>query len=167
MELIHYRTTGMGCAGLFFAVWLIGWTAVCLLFTAVALFHPDGINWWLLLFMVPFWIAEFATLAYVAWFFWSATRFRFEPDELVVERSLPWRRRHRVFPRQQVTVVKQVKDGGEGDDSFPSWGLVVMGADGVFVLSRQPRDKSDRRAADEKNKGQGRGHPRGLQRRVG
>ena len=61
----------------------------------------------------------------------------------MVERSLLWRCRHRVFPRQQVTAVKQVKDGGEGDDSFPSWGLVVMGADGVFVLSRQPRDKSD------------------------
>lgn len=141
--VVRYRTTGMGCAGWFFAVWLTGWTAICSLFTVLALSQADGIDWLMLLFIVPFWIAEFATLAYVAWFFWSVTRFRFEPDELVVERSLLWRRRQQVFLRQQVTAVKQVKDGGEGEDSFPSWGLVVLGTGGVFVLSRQPRDKSD------------------------
>lgn len=140
---IRYRTSGMGCVALFFAVWLSGWTASCVLFTAGALFNPDGVIWLLLLFMLPFWVIEFGTITYVAWFFGSQTRFTFGPDELIAERSL-WRfRRRRAFRREEITAVRQIKDGGEGEDSFPSWALAVIGQTEVRLISRQPIDKSN------------------------
>lgn len=141
--VIEYRTTGMGCAGVFFAVWLTVWTVGCVTFTGAALFAPDGIKWSTLLLMLPFWGAEFLVLGYVVWFFWSVTRFTFALDQLEAERSIPGYRRYRVFSRSQITSVRQIKDGGEGEDSFPSWGLVVIGSVGVIVLSRQPKTSSD------------------------
>ncbi len=141
--MIRYRTRGMGCLALFFAVWLSIWTACCVLFTYAALFDQQDVDWLGLLFMVPFWVAEFGVAGYVAWFFGSVTRFTFGPEELVAERSL-WRfRRRKVFHRGEVTAVRQVKDGGDVvDDSFPSWALDIICRAEVRVLSRQPLDKS-------------------------
>ena len=45
--------------------------------------------------------------------------------------------------KAELKEVKQVKDGGEGEDSFPSWGLALIAGTEVHVLSRQPIDKSD------------------------
>jgi hypothetical protein len=96
----------------------------------------------MLLFLTPFWMIEIGMVLYVAWFFRSVTVFVFEPDQLLAERSLLWYRRRRVFPRQGLVVVKQVKDGGE-DDSFPSWGLALVGEKEEPIISRQPIEKSD------------------------
>ena len=38
--------------------------------------------------------------------------------------------------------IVQVKDGGEGDDSFPSWGLKVEGDRETTPIFRQSYDKS-------------------------
>jgi hypothetical protein len=94
------------------------------------------------MFLAPFWAIEFAAIGYVAWFFRSVTVFTFMPEALIAERWLLWFRRRRVFPRREIVAVKQVKDGGEGDDSFPSWGLAVIADKEVRILSRQPIDKS-------------------------
>lgn len=141
--MIRYRTTGMGCAIVFFFVWLSGWTAGCVTFTAMALFNPEGVSYVLLAFMVPFWIVEFVTIGFLIWYFVSRTSFIFQPDQLVIERSAIWYRRRRIFPKKEITAVRQIKDGGQGNDSFPTWGLVVMAGPGVQVLNRQPIDKSD------------------------
>jgi len=103
---VRYRTTGMGGAALFFAVWLGIWTGGCLFFTGAALFEPGGVNYAVLLFMVPFWGAEFFVVGFVAWYFLSVTRFTFGPDELVVERSLLWWHNRQSFPWRSVTAVK-------------------------------------------------------------
>lgn len=137
--IILYRTTGMGCASLFLAGWLGMWTVGCVALTNAALFDPEGINVFFLLWMIAMWAAEVFVVAYAAWCFWSVTRFTFGAEELVVEQSL-WRfRRRSEFRRGQVTAVRQVEDGGERN---PSWGLAVMGPTEVRVLSRQPIDKS-------------------------
>ena len=140
---IRYRTTGMGCVAVFFAVWLSFWTVGCLAFTCVGIFKLDGIGWLILLFMVPIWMIDVATFAFVAWYFRSITIVQFGPEELVIERSLLWIRRRRNFPRAELKEIKQVKDGGEGEDSFPSWGLALIAGTEVHVLWRQPIDKSD------------------------
>jgi hypothetical protein len=44
--------------------------------------------------------------------------------------------------RVEVTAVRQVKDGGDGEDSFPSWALAVVGRTEMRVLSKQPIEKS-------------------------
>jgi hypothetical protein len=140
--VILYRTRGMGCSAAFFAGWLTIWGLVCVGGAYEALVAPAGMNLLLALFILPFWVIGFLVAGYVAWYFFSATRFTFGPDLLVVERSL-WRfRRKRQFGRAEVTVVRQVKDGGEGEDSFPSWALAVVGRKEIRVLSKQPLDKS-------------------------
>jgi hypothetical protein len=44
--------------------------------------------------------------------------------------------------RSSIRRIVQVKDGGEDDDSFPSWGLKVEGEKEVTLIYRQPYDKS-------------------------
>lgn len=140
--VILYRTRGMGCSAAFFAAWLTIGGLACVLGLYEALVAPAGMNLLLALFITPFWAVGFFVAGYVAWYFFSATRFTFGPDLLVVERFL-WRwNRQRQFARADVRAVRQVKDGGEGEDSFPSWALAVVGHREVRVLSRQPIDKS-------------------------
>jgi hypothetical protein len=133
----------MGCAGLFFFFWLFGWTAGCVLFTTMAIFNLQRGGYFFLALMIPFWIIEFGTIGFVVWYFASSISFTFETDQLVVERSVFRYRRRRAFPKKEITAVKQIKDGGQGTDSFDSWGLVIMAAEGVQVLFKQPIDKSD------------------------
>ncbi len=133
---VRYRTSGMKGAGCFLACWLSIWTVGCVFGTYRVLI--DGWAHWLLIaWLIPGWAAEIFVIGYALWFFWSVTTFKFGPDELVAERSLLRYRRERIFPRATLKEVVQVKDGGDGEDSFPSWGLVVVGEQSVKVLSRQ------------------------------
>jgi hypothetical protein len=92
---------------------------------------------------MPFLATGTGVLCYAAQFFLGVTIFTFKPEELVAEKYFLWRRRQRVFLRQSIKAVKQVKDGGEGEDSFPSWGLSIIGDKAVGIISRQPMEKSD------------------------
>jgi hypothetical protein len=139
---VAYRTTGMGCLAVFLFVWLCGWTIGCVFFTYKALFGESGIDYGGLLFMVPFWCAEFLVFGYMLWHFRSITMFTFYPDRLVIERTLLHYRRQRSIPKEEIEIVRQIKDGGEGDDSFPSWGLAIEGRSNIKLLSRQEIEKS-------------------------
>ena len=137
---IAYRTTGMGCVMLFFGVWLAGWTAGCVFLAyAVSTGKETAPSIW---FCLPFWISEFLVLGFVLWYFFAVTTYTFSPDKLVVEKRL-WRfARVREFPKAGVKSICQVKDGGQGEDSFPSWGLRVDGEKCGVILYRQPLDRS-------------------------
>ena len=139
---LRYRTTGMRAVGCFFTCWLSVWAVGCALVTygVIANGCPSVFT---AAWLVGAWINEVGSLAYVAWYYGSATTFRFARDKLSAERSIWGYRRRREFPRDVVRAVVQVKDGGEGGDSFPSWGLVVVGTTRTRVLSRQPVEASD------------------------
>ena len=139
---LRYRTSGMGCVGWFFGFWLTLWTVGCIVGTVSLFREPRGFDPWMALFMVPFWAAEFGVAGFVAWYFWAVTEFQFGPDELVYEKSLGRFRRRHVLPRRRIQTVRQVKDGGEGEDSFPSWGLIVSTTEPLVLLHRQPIEKS-------------------------
>lgn len=140
--IVRYRTTGMGCAAVFFAVWLTLWTIGTVTMTTAAFFDPGGLRWSMVLVMIPFWCAEIGVLLYVVWLFGSNSVFTLTASELTAERAF-WRiRRRHVFPRGSIVEIRQIKDGGEGEDSFPSWTLAVVGEKEVRILSRQPLDKS-------------------------
>ncbi len=141
--VIRYRTTGMGCLGFFLLVWLTGWTVACVALTFGAIFNQGGLDYILFVLMVPFWGAEILVLGFFIWYYGSTSTFAFERDQLMVERSLFRYQRRRFFPRSEISAIKQIKDGGEGEDSFPSWGLVIVTGSQVVVLSRQPMEKSD------------------------
>lgn len=142
--VIEYRTSGMGYMTLFLAAWLTGWSVACVLLTGKALLNKEGVDYLLLLFMLPFWYVLFFVGVYFVWFVWSTTQLRLGVNELVAERTLFGFRRSRVFAKGQIIKVRQVKDGGEGpEDGFPSWGLVLVGERQGKVLSRQPFEKSE------------------------
>jgi len=140
--VVRYRTTGMRTLGCFAAVWLGVWAIGVGLSSYRVVVDGRG-DAGFLLWLGFAWGVEVVSIALVLWYFRAVTEFRFEPARLVVEQSL-WRlRRLRVIPAADVRAVEQVKDGVEGDDSFPSWGLVlVLAAGRVTLLAWQPADKS-------------------------
>lgn len=139
---LEYRTKGMIGIAVFFFFWLAIWTPGCVLMTQQAFFGKNSPEYLLMLFSLPFWAAEIGVIAYVLWLFFSVTAFTFYPDRLLVERTLYKYQRRREIPRSAIKIVRQIKDGGEGEDSFPSWGLVVEGATDLKLLSRQKIEKS-------------------------
>jgi len=141
--LIKYRTKGMTRVMIFFIIWLSFWTSACVFFTKQAFTAPDGIKVGLLLFMVPFWAAEFFTIGYVIWYFGSVMGFELQPEKLIVSRNCLMYRKQRELLKNQISKIRQVKDGGEGEDSFDSWGIIVEADKKYKVLYRQQAEKSE------------------------
>ena len=139
---VEYRHTGMGCMVVFLLLWLSAWTVGCVFIVRDALSHSFWEKPALYLFAVPFLAAEIAVAGILLWIFFGRTHFVLTPDALeVTQRLFNWSRT-RVFPLDDIAGFRQVKDGGEGDDSFPSWGLCVEGSRSMKILSRQDRGKS-------------------------
>jgi hypothetical protein len=137
---LGYRTSGMGCSVIFFGLWLTLWTAGCVVLTKNILSRPTKFAEHLVFF--AFWFVEIAVLCFAIWYFFTRTTFIFHPDKLVVQRRLWFLAWSREFRKAAITSVQQVKDGGEDEDSFPSWGLRLEGANGGKLLWRQPIDRS-------------------------
>lgn len=140
---IKYRTKGMAGAKLFFFLWLSFWTFACVFATKQALTAPDGVNVGLLLFLMPFWAAEFLVLGYVVWYFGSVMSFELRPDRLIVARNCLMYRKQRELEKKQIKRIRQVKDGGGHRDSFDSWGIIVEADKKYKILYRQQADKSE------------------------
>ncbi|MBI5706530.1 MAG: hypothetical protein HZC36_06025 [Armatimonadetes bacterium] len=138
--VIRYRPKGMGCAIAFFIVWILGWTGGCIALLASALARTaSGPT---VGFVMLFWATDVLVILIFLWLFRSQTVFRFSESELIWTKSLGKLKRRKCFPKSGILAVRQVKDGGDGEDSFPSWGLMLVGPD-FKVLSRQDIGKSD------------------------
>ena len=89
-----------------------------------------------------FWAGGVWVLGYALWRFHATTKLTFSADCLLLERRLfLYKDRCSVWKRE-IERLRQVKDGGEGEDDFPSWGLSLDAARTVRVLSRQEIEKS-------------------------
>lgn len=137
---ITYRHTGMGCMILFLVVWLSGWTVACAAIVRELLGKPGQPQGYV--FAIPFLAGEVFVAVILLWFFFGRTHFLLSPEGLVVTKQLFVWSKTRVFLMDEIKGFSQVKDGGEGDDSFPSWGLVVNVGKSVKILSRQEPKKS-------------------------
>jgi hypothetical protein len=136
---ITYRRHGMKGGVAFLCTWLVLGSAggVAALVWLLREWQPVMLLW------LCGWAAgETFGVVYVSWFVWGRTDVTVGRDRLTVEKILfRWRRSWSV-EKQQVAEIWQVKDGGEGGDSYPSWGLVLH-ADGKHpVLARQEYQKS-------------------------
>jgi hypothetical protein len=120
----------MGCLNVFLSAWLTGWTIGC-----VALIHGyfnggkmeggDPIPlWFVMAFVIPWFIVAYLLL----YSNFAGKTFRLSPDRLDIETKLLFLRWRITLPRDTISEINQTKDGGEGDDSFPSWGLQVKSA---------------------------------------
>jgi len=133
----------IGCMSAFLCVWLAFWTLGCV-FLALGKFGTPDKNPEVVIIGIPFFIAEIIVACLLSYMLFSKKRFVFEGGELMVETkvfSLSWKK---TYPRELIERVVQVKDGGEGEDSFPSWGLKVFLRDGSSktILYRLPYEHS-------------------------
>lgn len=141
---IRFKRTGMGCMNIFIVAWLLIWTAGCVLmlhqyFTGGHLEDGDPIPIW---FIILFLIAEIGGICLFLFLLFSKKTFSASYENLVVETDVLGLKRIRTIPRHTIHSFVQVKDGGEGDDSFPSWGLKLHGEKKITLISRQPHEKS-------------------------
>lgn len=139
---IEYRATGMGCMVAVLLIWLSIWTLGCIFLVRDALSHSPLEAPGTYLFALPFLAGEVAVGAILVWIFFSRLHFILTPDALEVRKCLFSWSRTRIFPMEEIKRFRQVKDGGEGEDSFPSWGLHVDADTSVKILSRQETRKS-------------------------
>jgi hypothetical protein len=124
---IDHVRSGMGCLNLFLAVWLTDWTLGCVgiihaYLTGGKMDDGDPIPlWFVAAFVIPWFIIVFLSLYFV----FTRKRFRITPDILQIETRLLFLHWNVSIPRETISEIKQIQDGGEGDDSFPSWGLKI------------------------------------------
>lgn len=122
----HYRT-GMGCLNLFLGVWLAGWTFGCAFLVRAyvnggKMESGDPIQlWFVMAFVGPWFFVAFLLLYSI----FARKRFRLASDTFHIETQLWFLNWSISIPRESISEIKQIKDGGEGDDSFPSWGLLI------------------------------------------
>ena len=141
----------MGCLNVFLVVWLIGWSIFLVVFLVKYLTGGgavEGDRWasfWHLLFMC---IAEVVVACVVAYSLFARQSFRIETAHLTMETDVLGFKRSATIARDSIKRIVQEKDGGEGEDSFPSWGLKLEGEKGVekilgkTLIHRQPYEKS-------------------------
>lgn len=152
---IEFTNERRSCLVIFLGVWMAGWTMACVfLLSQLLAGQPLAPNesgdfmstlpgsW---LFAAPFLLAEIGVGLLFLWLLRGRTELLLYEDCLILRRSLSSYQRETRVSRSTVTRVMQVKDGGEGDDSFPTWGLKVEHARGetVSLLWRQPIERSD------------------------
>ncbi len=141
--VIWHRRKGMGCMTFFLLVWLAGWTVACVMLASGAFKSPEDLSDAMsLLFALPFWAAEVVVGALVLYMLFCRKAFRVDKEALVIDTKVLLYHRERRIPWASITRLVQVQDGGQGDDSFPSWGLKAEGAEKVTLLFRQPRESS-------------------------
>lgn len=143
--VIDYRTTGMGWFLGFAILWLVAWMAGASFVTYDLLSgKPEDISWSLIFLM---WAPILPVGGGVTWYYFSVTTLTLSNDSLVARRRLGPIRRERRLARNELTLLKIVKDGGEGvegvkdGDTFHSWGLIVRGPKELRILARQPKQQ--------------------------
>ena len=142
--ILRHKRVGMGCMNMFLSFWLAGWTVGCVLLLRQYLGNGvmdsgDFIPPWVVMI---FWCFEIIVAVLLTYMLFSRNSFHLDLENLTMETSLLGFRWTRLIPRTSIRRLVQVKDGGEGEDSFPSWGLRIEGERNVTLIYRQPHDKS-------------------------
>jgi len=136
--VIDYQTTGMGCLACFTSAWLAIWTVAAGYTTYDLVSHkPEDVS----LSSMIMWVPLLPVAGWAAWYFFSVTTLTLSNDLLIARRRLGPIAREKRVARSAMTLIKTVKDGGQGGDSFHSWGLVVRGRKELRILSRQPQEQ--------------------------
>jgi len=141
--IIHHKRTGMGCMNAFFIIFLLGWSLGCVLllhrYLTEDTTQADPVPLWV---VAVFWLLEAFVAMCTTYALFCRKSFRIDTDCLTMETNVLGLRRRRNFPRDSIRHLVQVKDGGKGNDSFPSWGLRIDTDKETMLLARQPYEKS-------------------------
>lgn len=139
--IVEYKRTGMIAMNLFTGFFILPWIGGCILL----LFDVHSEQSYvtssnILLLALLFGIIP---LLFFLYYVFCKKRFQFNEERLVIKTKVLFYKTTKLFTRTNITQVKQIKDGGEGKDSFHSWGLNIMYRNKeVGIISRQPHEKS-------------------------
>lgn len=140
---IRYRQTEFGCGGVFFSVWLAGWTIGCIMglsdyLRGTKMTDGTPIPLWQ---VGIFWLAEVVVgRLFITWLF-ERRSFQIRGDTLTIDGDLLGRITRTVVSRASITSVRQVKDG-EDWEIFPSLDLCTNTEKSHKLLRRPPREQS-------------------------
>jgi hypothetical protein len=142
--IIHHKRTGMGCMNIFEIVWLTGWGVWCVFLLQRYLNGgtlDDGkpIAPWIVLFC---WVGELIVAYHFIYWLFCKRSFLIEAACLTMETDVLGFKQRANISKGSIKRIVQVKDGGEGDDSFPSWGLKIEGDRETTLIYRQSYEKS-------------------------
>jgi len=131
---VFYVRRGMGCMVAFLLFFTVLWTIGGIM--ALTSGVPLAVA-------VVFLVSDLFLIGFLAWTFFGETRLILGDDRLTVDQRVFGIGRTKHAERDAIRSVVQVKDGGEGSDSFPSWGLMVQASAAIRILYRQDIGKSD------------------------
>jgi hypothetical protein len=142
--IIHHKRTGMGCMKVFIGGFLAFWTFFCVMmlrnFTnRCPTKQSDSAD---LLIAAGFWIAEIVVACLAMYLFFAKKTFRVDYNRLVMQTDVVGFKWSRTIDKHAIKQIVQIKDGGEDEDSFPSWGLKAVAEKDVKLIFRQPYEKS-------------------------
>lgn len=128
----------------FLAIWVVGWTIGC---CALSYRYQNGgtftdgasISPWV---VAGFWGGEFLVVGFLVYLLCSRKTFRIHSDRIEFEINIWCFGTRKTVPRNSVEKLVQIKDGGHGKDSFPSWGLKMIGTRSIRLIFREPYEKS-------------------------
>ena len=143
--IISYNTTGMGCLLWFLVILLVGVSGA---FGVVGYYEPGGMRqllndrggWFSLGCGI---VAAIFFVSFLLFHLFGSTLFCLNSSGLTIRKCLFGLTWGKAIDRDNMEYLEQVKDGGEGEDSFPSWGLNLMAGRRSKLLARQPIEKSD------------------------
>ena len=146
---VEYRRSGMKALNGFLIVWLSFWTIGCVFLLRSYLnggLMDDGapMPFW---FVALFWGAEFLVASILIYSLFCRKLFKIDYESLSMDINVLGLHRRKSMRIRDIIELQQVKDGGEGKDSFPSWGLKVIGevdqdTKTFNLIGRQPRSRS-------------------------
>lgn len=121
LVLVEYRVTKLKPMHWFLILWLSFWTIGCV---TLVFGRVQTAEWW---FKAIFCGTDLLVAAFVAYLLFERRLFQVSPTELKVEiECFSWKRSISI-PREGIHQLRQVITGGEGEDSFPTWGIEVVG----------------------------------------
>jgi len=99
--------------------------------------------WWAPIAGLSGFIAIACASRFILFHMFGVTIYEMRPDALGISKRLWGAHWNVTLPRDEMLCIEQIKDGGHGDDSFPSWALVGRCRTSHYLLKRQPIEKSD------------------------
>ena len=143
--IIYYKRTGMIGMISFLIIFLAVWTKGCILllqqdFGIEAARHGNSMPSWVVLIFLG---AEVFLSFKVIYFLFCRKIFRLNYGKLIIETHVLTYNRTQIIQKNSLRRFVQIKDGGEDEDTFPSWGLQAETDERkITLIYRQPYEKS-------------------------
>ncbi len=139
--LISFNQTGMRLMNGFLSFWLATWTLCGVLGMSGMIKGFEGSN------RIPvavFWVIGEAIASFMLlWILFGKSEIELSDATLTFRKEIFAYRKRVVIDKARIRRIYQIKDGGEDDDSFPSWGLKIDEAETHYIMKRQKYVKSD------------------------